>query len=89
MFVALDDRFVVAIPTTMKVIGFFQANTNALILPELRSDVARRLGNVTTGWSAVAAGAGGGPGLALGFLASRRPSTVLWPIAALEIAIVE
>jgi hypothetical protein len=43
MIVAVDDRFVVAIPTTMKVTGFFQANTNALILPELRSDVARRL----------------------------------------------
>jgi TIR domain len=66
MIVAVDDRFVVAIPTTMKVTGFFQANTNALVLPELRSDLARRLGNVTTGWSAVAVGIGGGPGLALG-----------------------
>jgi hypothetical protein len=65
MIVAVDDRFVVAIPTTMKVTGVFQANTNA-ILPELRSDVARRLSNVTTGWSAVAVGIGGGPGLALG-----------------------
>jgi adenylate cyclase len=66
MIVAVDDRFVVAIPTTMKVTGFFQANTNALVLPELRGDLARRLGNVTTGWSAVAVGIGGGPGLALG-----------------------
>src|SRR5262249_1207812 len=48
MIVAVDDRFVVEIPTTMKVTGFFQANTNALIVPELRSDVARRLGNVIT-----------------------------------------
>jgi hypothetical protein len=71
MIVAVDDRFVVAIPTTMKVTGFFQANTNALILPELRSDVARRLGNVTTGWSAVAVGIGGGPGLALGALSEQ------------------
>jgi adenylate cyclase len=70
MIVAVDDRFVVAIPTTMKVIGFFQANTNA-ILPELRSDVARRLGNVTAGWSAVAVGTGGGPGLALGALSEQ------------------
>jgi hypothetical protein len=65
MIVAVDDRFVVAIPTTMKVTGFFQVNTNPLILPELRSDVARRLGNATTGWSAVAVGNGGNPGLAL------------------------
>ena len=71
MIVALDDRFVVAIPTTMKVTGFFQANTNALILPELRSDVARRLGNVTAGWSAVAVGTGGAPGLALGALSEQ------------------
>ena len=55
----------------MKVTGFFQANSNSLILPELRSGVARRLGNVTTGWSAVAAGAGGGPGLALGVLGEQ------------------
>jgi TIR domain-containing protein len=71
MIVAVDDRFVVAIPTTMKGTGFFQANTNALIVPELRSDVARRLGNVITGWSAVAVGIGGGPGLALGALSEQ------------------
>jgi hypothetical protein len=71
MIVAVDDRFVVAIPTTMKVAGFFQANTNAAILPGLRSDVARRLRNATTGWSAVAVGTGGGPGLALGALSEQ------------------
>jgi hypothetical protein len=71
MIVAIDDRFVVPIPTTMKVTGFFQANTNALILPELRSDLARRLGNVTTGWSAVAVGNGGNPDLALGALGEQ------------------
>jgi adenylate cyclase len=55
----------------MKVSGFFQANTNALILPELRSDVARRLGDATTGWNAVAVGTGGNPGLALGALSEQ------------------
>jgi adenylate cyclase len=71
MIVAVDDRFVVPIPITMRVTGFFQANTNALILPELRSDVARRLGNATTGWNAVAVGAGGSAGLALGALSEQ------------------
>jgi hypothetical protein len=71
MIVAVDDRFVVAIPTTMKVAGFFQANTNALILPEHRSDVVRRLGNATTGWNAVAVGTDGGPGLAVGVLSEQ------------------
>jgi hypothetical protein len=65
MIVAVDDRFVVAIPTTMKVTGFFHANTDTIILPELRSDVARRLRNATAGWSAVAVGAGGVPGVSL------------------------
>jgi hypothetical protein len=71
MLLAVDDRFVVAIPTTMKVVGFFQPSTNALILPELRSDAARRLGNVTTGWNAVAVGNGGDPGFALGALGEQ------------------
>ena len=71
MVVAVDDRFVVAIPTTMKVTGFFQATTNAAILPELRSDVTRRLRNITTGWSAVAVGTGGVPGLALGAISEQ------------------
>ena len=71
MIVAVDDRFVVAIPTTMKVTGFFQATTNAAILPELRSDVTRRLRNITTGWSAVAVGTGGVPGLALGAISEQ------------------
>jgi TIR domain len=71
MVIAVDDRFVVPIPTTMKTTGFFQANTNDLILPELRSDLARRLGNVTTGWNAVAVGAGGSPGVALGALSEQ------------------
>jgi adenylate cyclase len=71
MIVAVDDRFVVAIPAAMKVTGFFQATTNALILPELRSDVARRLGNITTGWSAVAAGTSGSPGLTLGAVSEQ------------------
>jgi hypothetical protein len=55
----------------MKVIGFFQASTNALILPELRSEASRRLGDVTTGWSAVAVGNGGEPGFALGALSEE------------------
>ena len=50
----------------MKVTGFFHANKDTIILPELRSDVARRLRNATADWSAVAVGAGGVPGVALG-----------------------
>jgi len=65
MVVALDDVFVVPVPVTLKVIGFFRANAAASIAPDSRDDVARRLAEASTGWSAVAVGASGRPGLAL------------------------
>jgi class 3 adenylate cyclase len=64
LIVAVDDVFVVPIPMTMKAIGFFQAASANAIAPELREVVARRLGN-GTGWTAVAASAGGQVGLML------------------------
>jgi len=64
MIIAIDDVFVVPIPTTMKVIGFFHAS-NTTIAPEAREGVARRLGNGAGGWNAVAVGATGRPGLML------------------------
>src|SRR3984957_11701119 len=63
--VALNEDFVVPIPTTMKVAGFFQPISAAAIAPELRDDVARRLAN-GSGWTAVATGAGGHAGVLLG-----------------------
>jgi adenylate cyclase len=65
MIVALDDVFVVPVPTTLKVIGFFRATGTSSIAPDSREDVARRLAEAPTGWNAVAVGAGGRPGLAL------------------------
>jgi class 3 adenylate cyclase len=63
MVVALNDNFVVPVPTTMKVTGFFRAANADAIAPGLRDDVAHRLGN-GGGWTAVAAGAGGRVGVA-------------------------
>jgi len=63
--VAVDEVFVVPIPSTMKAVGLFRAAGNPVIVPEARDDVARRLGNATGGWSAVAVGASGRPGLML------------------------
>jgi len=63
--VALDDNFVIPIPTTMKPVGFFQPAAAQAITPELRADLARRLGNAAGGWTAVAAGSGGRVGLML------------------------
>jgi len=59
MIVAVDDVFVVPIPTMMKAVGFFQTVGNALIAPGSRDGVARRLAIGTSGWSAVATGANG------------------------------
>jgi hypothetical protein len=66
LVVALDDTFVVPIPRSMKPLGLFQASTASAIAPELRDNVARRVGNAAGGWNAVAAGAGGNVGLNLG-----------------------
>jgi class 3 adenylate cyclase len=64
MIVAVNDEFVVPIPTTMGAVGFFQPESAATIAPELRDGVARRLSN-GGGWTAVATGAAGQVGLAV------------------------
>jgi adenylate cyclase len=65
MIVAIDDNFVVPIPSTMKATGFFKAADSSLIAPEARADAARRFSDAASGWSAVAVGAARRPGLGL------------------------
>jgi class 3 adenylate cyclase len=65
MIVAVDDGFVVPVPTTLKPIGFFRPDKNPSIAMDTRDDVARRLADASSGWNAVAVGAAGRPGLAL------------------------
>ncbi|MEH2559751.1 class 3 adenylate cyclase [Bradyrhizobium algeriense] len=65
MIVALNDNFVVPIPTTLKVAGFFKPAGNTMIPADARDDVARRLADASSGWNAVAIGAAGRPGLGL------------------------
>ena len=65
MIVVVDDVFVVPVPTTMKVTGFFRAASNPSIAPDARDDVARKLADASIGWNAVAVGVGGRPGSAL------------------------
>jgi class 3 adenylate cyclase len=64
LIIAVDDSFIVPIPTTMKVVGFFKADRND-IAPEIREDVAQRLRSATSGWNAIAVGFSGQPGLGL------------------------
>lgn len=65
MVVAVNDDFVVPIPTTLKVTGFFRATGSTMISADAREDVARRISEAQSGWNAVAVGAAGRPGLAL------------------------
>jgi hypothetical protein len=58
VIVAVDNDFVVPIPTTMQVTGFFRPAGASAISPQQRDDIARRLGNAS-GWTAVATGADG------------------------------
>jgi class 3 adenylate cyclase len=65
MIVAIDDSFVVPVPTTSKVTGFFRADKNAALAADARDYVARKLADALSGWNAVAVGTSGRPGLAL------------------------
>jgi class 3 adenylate cyclase len=65
MIVAADDVFVVPVPTSLKVIGFFRPDRNAAIAADARAEVARSLADASGGWSAVAVGKSGRPGLGL------------------------
>ena len=65
LLVALNDNFVVPIPTTLKTIGFFKPADSAVIAPSERADVARKLADASSGWNAVAIGTQGRPGLGL------------------------
>ena len=65
MVIAVDDVFVVPVPTLMKVTGMFRSANNASIAADQRDDVMRKLAEATTGWAAIAVGSAGRPGLSL------------------------
>jgi len=65
MIIAVDDVFVVPIPTLMKATGFFHSLNNEAIAADARDDVARQLAGAASGWNAVAVGTTKRPGLAL------------------------
>jgi adenylate cyclase len=65
MIIAVDDSFVVPIPTLFRATGFFRAAANPTIIADARDDVAKKLADAPSGWSAVAVGTAGRPGLGL------------------------
>ncbi|CCD98701.1 adenylate/guanylate cyclase domain-containing protein [Bradyrhizobium sp. STM 3809] len=65
LIVALDDAFVVPVPTVMKATGFFHAASHTAIAADARDEVARRLAAASSGWNAIAVGTAGHPGYGL------------------------
>jgi adenylate cyclase len=65
LIVAVDDTFVVPVPTLMKATGFFRPAAEPSVATDAREDVVRRLAEAASGWNAVAVGAQGRPGLGL------------------------
>lgn len=64
MIVAVDENFVVPIPTSLRITGFFHAASNPSITADARDEVVRKLTDAM-GWNAVAVGTTGRPGLGL------------------------
>ncbi|RXG93809.1 adenylate/guanylate cyclase domain-containing protein [Bradyrhizobium zhanjiangense] len=64
LVVAVDDNFVVPIPTLFRITGFFNAASNASIMADARGEVMHKLTDAM-GWNAVAVGTAGRPGLGL------------------------
>lgn len=64
LVVAVDDNFVVPIPTLFRITGFFNAASNASIVADARGEVVRKLADAM-GWNAIAVGTAGRPGLGL------------------------
>jgi hypothetical protein len=66
MAIAVDNTFVVPIPTLPKVVGFYRPEALFGVQAGLRDEVARRLAGATDGWNAVAVGAAGNVGIVVG-----------------------
>ena len=71
MVVAVDDTFVVPVPTSAKVVGFYRPEALFGVQSNARDEVARRLAGAANGWNAVAMGAGGQVGIATGAASER------------------
>jgi adenylate cyclase len=65
MIVAVDDAFVVPVPTIMTPTGFFNAADNSSIEASAREGIAHQLAEASSGWNAVAVGTTGHAGIAV------------------------
>jgi hypothetical protein len=65
MVIAIDDSFVVPMPTLVKVVGFFRPEGLVGVTSGGRDEIVRRLAAAPNAWNAVAVGTDGNVGLAL------------------------
>lgn len=65
MVLSVDDVFVVPLPKTMKIAGLLSPDTINGVSADLRNETVRRIRNAQGGWSALATGAEGRPGVAV------------------------
>jgi adenylate cyclase len=72
MVIAVDDTFVVPIPTLAKVVGFYREGALFGVKPEAANEISRRLATATDGWTALTVGAGGQVGIAVGAESEKR-----------------
>ncbi len=63
---ALNDKYMAPVPHLMRATTFFNAAEETAVAPAQRAELGRQLAKSDRGWSAVAAGAAGKPGVATG-----------------------
>ena len=71
MVLAVDDTFVIPVPTLAKAVGFYRPEALFGVRPQTRTDVAWQLANATEGWNAVAVGSLGQAGIKVGAASER------------------
>jgi hypothetical protein len=71
LVIALDDTFVAAVPTSARAVGLYRQDALFALQIEVRAEVARRLATSNEGWQAVALGATGRAGAAVGAISER------------------
>jgi adenylate cyclase len=71
LVVAVDDSFVIPVPTLAKAVEFYRPEALVGAQPDERKEVGRWLAGANAGWNAVAVGAAGHLGTKIGAASER------------------
>jgi hypothetical protein len=69
--IAVNDTFVIPIPTLAKVVGVYRPGALFGVKPEAVDEIAQRLATARDGWNAIAIGVDGNVGIAVGAASER------------------